>query len=331
MEILLDGYQIGQSGYFTIAQSAEVPGADLVTHQADLTNGPDLVVLRQIPDTIIDVLGYGLGDCPMYETAPAEDCPPSELSLSRCPDGRDTDNNSLDFLCVAQSPGETNSCPTAAPTLPPASPTPAATVTPTPDQTAVPTGTLTLTPTGTSAHTATPTPDQTAVPTATLTPTPTVEATATATATPTLPPTASPPLPTSSPAPTATCPAGLTVGLVIAHTYVSPGDTFYCTAAVCNGGGAVTDVPFCALLDIGVGEYWFYPSWTHYPPGFDFQLHSLPSGERSIEVIAPFRWPDTGGERLAGIRIYAAFLSVSLDALASTLGMAEFSFGPSLP
>jgi hypothetical protein len=37
--------------------------------------------------------------------------PRPQVGLSRCPDGRDTDDNERDFLLVAPTPGRGNTCP----------------------------------------------------------------------------------------------------------------------------------------------------------------------------------------------------------------------------
>ncbi len=49
--------------------------------------------------------------------------------------------------------------------------------------------------------------------------------------------------------------------LEIPDDYVSPGEAFYCRAEICNPDTVWEGAPFVALLDVGIGEYWFYPSW----------------------------------------------------------------------
>ncbi len=72
-----------------------------------LENGPDAVRLVG-PNGIVDLIGYGdlvLAD--LYEAEPAGDVEAGE-SLSRKPDGRDTDDNRADFTPSVPSPGGRN-------------------------------------------------------------------------------------------------------------------------------------------------------------------------------------------------------------------------------
>jgi hypothetical protein len=69
-----------------------------------IENGPDAVRLVS-SDGAQDILGYG--DCAFHEGEPAEDVP-GGMSLSRRPDGRDTDSNAADFVGAAPTPGRRN-------------------------------------------------------------------------------------------------------------------------------------------------------------------------------------------------------------------------------
>jgi len=120
----------------------------------------------------------------------------------------------------------------------------------------------------------------------------------------------------------------LGVQLEIPMEYVSPGDTFFVEATVCNPDALMTDVPFFALLDVGIGEYWFYPSWAHYPPDVDYAEMDLPTGETVVEVIPAFTWPDTGHSAFSGIIIYGALLNQEMTAIIGDLGMVTFGYGP---
>jgi len=105
---------------------------------------------------------------------------------------------------------------------------------------------------------------------------------------------------------------------------------FWCYAEICSPAGPLTQVPFVALLDIGINEYWFYPSWAHYPPDIDGVALNLEQGI-NVEVILPFFvWPDTGDSNLSGIFLYAAMLTQDGSALLGRLGSAEFSYGPAI-
>ena len=72
-----------------------------------LENGPDAVVLRD-SDKMLDLVGYGELQFPgLFESVPAPDVE-AGLSLSRKPDGEDTDNNMRDFVPAVPSPGQVN-------------------------------------------------------------------------------------------------------------------------------------------------------------------------------------------------------------------------------
>jgi hypothetical protein len=102
----LTGYSIPPDGFFVIAQDSCVPNADTITDNADLQNGPDNIELR-FNGITIDALGYGSGDFIFTgEGLPAPDIAETN-SLSRYPNGEDTDNNISDFMeSYFKSPGE---------------------------------------------------------------------------------------------------------------------------------------------------------------------------------------------------------------------------------
>jgi hypothetical protein len=98
----LAGHTIPSDGYFVVGQSAAAY-VDLVDAGANWQNGPDNIQLR-IDAQVIDALGYGDFSSAIFagEGDPAPECP-AGMSLSRFPDGCDTDDNSVDFL-VSQTP-----------------------------------------------------------------------------------------------------------------------------------------------------------------------------------------------------------------------------------
>lgn len=51
------------------------------------------------------------------------------------------------------------------------------------------------------------------------------------------------------------------------------------------------------LLDIGTGDYWFWPRWQLYPPDLDWRgiIIGPGEGEQQLEVIPSFIWPDGAG------------------------------------
>ena len=109
---------------------------------------------------------------------------------------------------------------------------------------------------------------------------------------------------------------------------VSPGELFSCTAHICNPSAEMTATPFVAMLDIGISEYWFYPSWAHWPPGFDYTALDLPTGITDEAVVPEFLWPDTGTDTLGGITIWGTLLNNEMTELRGSLGSDTFGYGP---
>jgi hypothetical protein len=110
--------------------------------------------------------------------------------------------------------------------------------------------------------------------------------------------------------------------------HVSPGDTFWCKARICSPTESRQDQPFFALLDIGIGEYWFYPSWAHYPPDIDHETLYLPIGVTERWVLSEFTWPDTGSDSFDYIFFYAAILNQEMTSIVGDFGTVQFGYGP---
>ena len=110
----LSGHSINQNGRFVVAQDNTVPNADMVTNDVDWQNGPDNVVLAFISgnDTLVlDAVGYGSEDTTTWhfygELIPTVDAR-SGYSISRIPDGNDTNCNVCDFAPMPPTPGDMN-------------------------------------------------------------------------------------------------------------------------------------------------------------------------------------------------------------------------------
>ncbi len=101
---------LGPGELFLVA-GASVPGADAYAKLA-LQNGPDGCALV-LDGARVDVVGWGSHEfSEYYEGAPAPDVS-SGTSLARVPDGRDTGDNSADFVALsAPTPGGMNALPT---------------------------------------------------------------------------------------------------------------------------------------------------------------------------------------------------------------------------
>jgi len=200
-----------------------------------------------------------------------------------------------------------------------------------------PTGTPTRTPTRTPTPPApnTPTRTPTTIPSAPPTPPPTEPPdTPTPAEPPTDTPAPSPPPPTVTPTDTPATPTPSPtpneqpgVQLYMPAQHFSPGDVCWLSALLNNPGQPITRIPLVILLDIGVSEYWFWPSWTKYPSNFDYQDVCCPQGETAVPVILPFAWPDTA-DGATGLTFYGALLTSDLTAIAGDMGQWQFSYGP---
>ncbi|MFC1853606.1 hypothetical protein ACFL27_25750, partial [candidate division CSSED10-310 bacterium] len=108
----LSGYTIPGDGYFVVGYSgtAEV---DLIddTWMNTLQNGPCDGIEMQYFASRVDAVQWGSG-CAVIcgETNPASEPGADANSLSRCPDGQDTDDNAVDFTETMPTPGQTNLC-----------------------------------------------------------------------------------------------------------------------------------------------------------------------------------------------------------------------------
>ncbi len=101
------GGSIPADGIFVIGGSALDPAPDVVFDFA-LQNGPDAVRLLDGSAAVLDLVGYGGLDHPAYVEMLGAAAVEAGQSIARTPDGRDTGNNSIDFLAAAPSPGRRN-------------------------------------------------------------------------------------------------------------------------------------------------------------------------------------------------------------------------------
>jgi len=109
--------------------------------------------------------------------------------------------------------------------------------------------------------------------------------------------------------------------------YFTLGEEFRLDATVVNWTEeTLYDVPLVVFLDYGIEEYWFWPSWCHFPPHFDYEIIDVPLGETIIEIIPPFTWPDGMGSGYASF--YGAILNPGMTEILGEIGYVEFSWGP---
>jgi hypothetical protein len=281
--------EISTSGFFVVGQDDTVPNYDLIDELVNFQNGPDSIQLRAGTEDVVDAVGYGDftgGEFFGGEGDPINPYPTGNLSLSRYPDGEDTDDNATDFVYGALTSGEANE-PAGEPTDTPVVPT----NTPPPPTPTVPTGAPT--------NTAPPPTDTPVVPTDT------------------------PVVPTDTPvAPTET-PLCDTLGVNIEMPLedYGPGDSCYTDVTICNPGTETyEDVPVFVILDV-YGLYFFAPSFSD----FDYYTRDVTPGLVVINVLPTFTWPPGAGTA-AGINWYAAMTNAAITELFGEMDIFTFGW-----
>ncbi len=183
----------------------------------------------------------------------------------------------------------------------------------------------TPTPTLTPSPSPTPSPVLTWTPTFTATSTPTIVPTAT----PTSPPATPTPTPTATVEPTFTPTAEPHLGVILdmPSDYYTVGTACYLKALIGNPGDGFSAV-FVALLDIGTGDYWFYPSWRHYPAeDIDYQQLRISPGIYEKVLVPEFSWPAVEGQA-SGLWFHSALLNSEITEIIGQIGSVSFSYGP---
>ncbi|MCD4655771.1 WD40 repeat domain-containing protein, partial [bacterium] len=86
-----------------------------------------------------------------------------------------------------------------------------------------------------------------------------------------------------------------------------PRDQFYLSAKAVNGRSftPVINGNLYVMLDPGIGEYWFWPGWAHWPSDIDFVSISLAYGETDFFQVLDFTWPETGDMQISHINFWA--------------------------
>ncbi len=103
--IKLEG-NYSRTGFFVVAQDKTVIGANQINEASNLVNKGGAVQLVS-GSSLIDAVAYGNAGKAKGEAQAAKDTP-SGSSLSRIPDGIDSDNNAKDFRITKPSPGASN-------------------------------------------------------------------------------------------------------------------------------------------------------------------------------------------------------------------------------
>lgn len=120
----------------------------------------------------------------------------------------------------------------------------------------------------------------------------------------------------------------LGVELEMPSHYYRAHDICYLNAYVHNPGSPIPDTPLVVMLDINTGDYWFWPSWVHYPPDVDWQEITVEHGTRKYVIIEQFIWPDDVEGSMDGIKFWGALLNEQRTAILGKLDVWEFGYGP---
>lgn len=94
-------------------------------------------------------------------------------------------------------------------------------------------------------------------------------------------------------------------------TMMVPGSPCSLDLNITNSGAAINDATLFVALNIGTDDYWFYPSWAHFPSEVDSAQIDVSASETDIISIMPeFAWP-TGTGEFTGALFIGAVLSGS--------------------
>jgi hypothetical protein len=117
------------------------------------------------------------------------------------------------------------------------------------------------------------------------------------------------------------------VSLQINQDWFLPGDTFLLQVTALNLEAESFTANLCVILDPGVGDYWFWPGWAHWPPDMDSAELSLEAGEQRTFTVLNFPWRDTGQDSMSGISFWGALVDSNMS-IVGEIGHVDFGFGP---
>ena len=103
----------------------------------------------------------------------------------------------------------------------------------------------------------------------------------------------------------------------------SAGDLFELQMYTVNNGADVIRQVYI-ILDV-FGSYWFWPSWTPFPPAIDYDLRDIRHGISQTEEIIAFTVPD-GVSPVAGIVFWGGMLKPNTAILWGRVARVEFGF-----
>ena len=129
------------------------------------------------------------------------------------------------------------------------------------------------------------------------------------------------PTPPSTPTPS----TKFGVELLMPSDYFKPGDTCWLKAYIYCPYENYGDALLFVFLDV-YGEYYFYPSWKHYPPDIDYEQINLQFGEQEKIIIDTFNVP-SGIGNLSNLIFYGALTDLQITKILGEYSEWHFSFG----
>ncbi|MBN1355997.1 hypothetical protein JXA40_06955 [bacterium] len=115
----------------------------------------------------------------------------------------------------------------------------------------------------------------------------------------------------------------LTLNLNLSH-FIS-GDPFLLKTRMVNPYPEILDSLLMIALNVG-DDYWFWPSWCHYPPAIDSGFRRIDPFSSADETILDFTWPAVPGSG-SGLTFYGIMIDAETSLAISDLTYAAFSFG----
>jgi formylglycine-generating enzyme required for sulfatase activity len=96
--------------------------------------------------------------------------------------------------------------------------------------------------------------------------------------------------------------------LIMPDNMYYAGSLFSLDLDVTNSGSAFSDAELYIALTVGTGDFWFYPSWTIFPPDIDWEnVFIAATSTNSWGIIPAFPWPSGAGS-FDGAMFFAAIL-----------------------
>jgi len=100
-----------------------------------------------------------------------------------------------------------------------------------------------------------------------------------------------------------------------------PGDVCFCVVYILNPeDSAFEEIPVFVVLDV-YGAFFFAPGFTD----FDYYTENIPPGEKKLDVLPEFIWPEGAGSA-EGVVWYAALTNPEKTELLGQMGTFSFSW-----